>query len=331
MKKIQLLALIIGLFFTNINAKEIKDMANRTVNIDDKITRVATVGSIPVINSFIFVIGKGDTIVSGLNFAKKETWKYQQIFQPTLTNNMEIQGVSREILIEPMVQLNPQIIFTMDKASVELLEKNGFKVVFLSWKDAEDIKQVISLMGEIYNVSDKSEKYVKYFENTMDKITKNIEVSKQPKVLFADLSTLTTPHLIAEWWIEKAGGISVTNNGRTNEKYPFTQEDIIAWNPDILIVETPKDLKLAYDDNRFSTINAVKNKQVYVAPLVAHKWSNRTSELPLMVIWAANIFHKDIKKEFPIEEEMKSFYKSFYNYAMSDKETDEILGIKNAQ
>lgn len=331
MKKLQLIALIIGLFFTNINAKEIKDMANRTVNIDDKITRVATVGSIPVINSFIFAIAKGDTIVSGLNFAKKETWKYQQIFQPTLTNNMEIQGLSREILIEPMVQLNPQIIFTMDKASVELLEKNGFKVVFLSWKDAEDIKQVISLMGEIYNVSDKSERYVKYFENTMDKITKNIEVSKQPKVLFADLSTLTTPHLIAEWWIEKAGGISVTNNGRTNEKYPFTQEDIIAWNPDILIVETPKDLKLAYDDNRFSTINAVKNKQVYVAPLVAHKWSNRTSELPLMVIWAANIFHKDIKKEFPIEEEMKSFYKSFYNYAMSDKETDEILGIKNAQ
>ncbi|MFA7083051.1 MAG: ABC transporter substrate-binding protein [Arcobacteraceae bacterium] len=326
MKKLSWILVATVVLAIQINARTITDMANRTVTIDEKISKVATVGSIPVINSFIFAVGKGDTIVSGLNFAKKSTWKYQQIFQPSLINNVEIQGVAREILIEPMINLAPQIVFTMDFATVELLEKNNIPVVFLKWKNAEDIREVISLMGEIYNEKDVALNYIEYFKNSMDKIEKNLTVEVKPKVLFANLGTLDTPHLIAEWWIDKAGGISVTNNGRTNEKFTFSHEQVIAWNPDILIVETPKDLKIAYEDSRFSTINAVKNRQVFVAPVAAHKWSNRTSELPLMVLWAANIFHKNIQNAFPIEKEMKYFYDTFYKYKINESEIKEILG-----
>ena len=54
-------------------------------------------------------------------------------------------------------------------------------------------------------------------------------------------STLTQPRLIAEWWIPAAGGISVTNDGRTAESKTFSLEQLIAWDPDILIVTEPKE------------------------------------------------------------------------------------------
>lgn len=331
MKKIVLIISLIIISLVECNAREIIDMAGRKVIIDDSITRVATVGSIPAINSFIFALGKGESIVSGLNFAKKEAWKYQQIFQPTLTNNIEIQGVSREILMEPLIKLAPQVIFTMDKATVEMLEKNNLPVVLLTWKDVEDVKKAIVLMGEIYHTEEKAKQYIAYFEDTIAKIAKNTPTENQPKVLFASLETLSTPHLIGEWWIKKSGGNSMSDNGRTTEKYSFSHEQIIAWNPDILIVENKKDLQIAYEDMRFSTLKAVKNRQVYVAPIAAHKWSNRTSELPLMVIWAANIFHQNIKERFPINKEMKFFYKTFYGYEMSDDEVKDILGVSGAK
>ena len=330
MKKIAFIVLLI-VSFIECNAREITDMAGRKVAIDESITRVATVGSIPAINSFIFALGKGESIVSGLNFAKKEAWKYQQIFQPMLTNTIEIQGVSREILMEPLIKLAPQVIFTMDKATVELLEKNKLPVVLLTWKDVDDVKKAIALMGEIYHEEEKAKQYIAYFEETIDKISKNTPKEYQPKVLFASLETMSTPHLIGEWWIKKAGGKSVSDNDRTTEKYSFSHEQIIAWNPDILIVENKKDLQLAYEDMRFSTLKAVKSRQVYVAPMAAHKWSNRTSELPLMVVWAANIFHQEIKERFPIDKEMKFFYKTFYGYAMNDNEVKDILGVNGAK
>ena len=42
------------------------DMAGRTVTLPAHIERVAAVGSVPVIHSFIFTMGKADTIVNGM-------------------------------------------------------------------------------------------------------------------------------------------------------------------------------------------------------------------------------------------------------------------------
>ena len=50
----------------DLNTRSVKDMAGRTVELPRRIDRVVTLGSLPVLNSFVFTMGEGRTIVNGL-------------------------------------------------------------------------------------------------------------------------------------------------------------------------------------------------------------------------------------------------------------------------
>jgi iron complex transport system substrate-binding protein len=95
-----------------------------------------------------------------------------------------------------------------------------------------------------------------------------------------------------------------------------------------MIVNNTKDIELAYSDKKFANINAVKNKKVYATPLGAHIWTNRSSEQPLTVMWAAKKFYPELFSDLDIKQETKDFYKKFCNCELSDEQVEEILSGK---
>ena len=216
----------------------------------------------------------------------------------------------------------------MDRESVEPLERNGLAVVFLSWRQPEDVKRLMRLLGEVLNKRTTAEAYCRYFDQTVDRIRHTISriaLEKRPKVLFCSLRSLTQQHLIAEWWIETAGGISVTNNGRKTESYSFSLEQMLVWDPDILIVAAPEDLKEIYRDNRYRKMKAVISHKVYVAPAAAHLWANRTVEQPLTLLWAAKTFYPREFAGMDLPKEVSGFYGRFFHYRLSTGQVTEIL------
>jgi iron complex transport system substrate-binding protein len=144
-------------------------------------------------------------------------------------------------------------------------------------------------------------------------------------VLYCNLKRLTQEQLIGEWWISAAGGISVTNNGRSTESYSFSIEQLFAWDPDILIVATPDDLQELREDSRFAHLKAVAAKRFYLAPIGAHLWANRTVEQPLTLLWAASIFLPSDWKNLNLAEETRAFYRRFFHYEMTEQEARAIL------
>jgi iron complex transport system substrate-binding protein len=78
-----------------------------------------------------------------------------------------------------------------------------------------------------------------------------LPISSRPTALYFHPETLTQPRLIAEWWIPAAGSISVTNDGRSAESRTFSLEQVILWDPDVLMVTTPKDVVTVYTDPTF--------------------------------------------------------------------------------
>src|SRR4029453_13164731 len=99
--------------------------------------------------------------------------------------------------------------------------------------------------------------------------------------------TLTQPRLIAEWWIPAAGGVSVTSDGRTAESRTFSLEQVLVWDPDILIVTGRKDVETVKTDPRFKQLRAVRQGRIRVGPVGAHTWANRTADAPLTLLGAA--------------------------------------------
>jgi hypothetical protein len=57
--------------------------------------------------------------------------------------------------------------------------------------------------------------------------------------------------------------LSVTHDGRTAESHTFTLEQVIPWNPDVLMVTTLKDVTAVYTDPTFRQLKAAKHERVY--------------------------------------------------------------------
>lgn len=314
-----------------LESKVIKDSIGREVEIPTDIEKVVTVGPVGVQNCFIFAMGEGDKIANGLppRFSRNDRWKYHSVFNPAIADNPVVEDAEGVVMIEKLMEVDPDLVFTMDEKTAEDLEGKGLKTIVLNWDEPEDVKEVVNLLGEIFNKPERAEEYSKYFDNTLgkvDKIVSQIPEDKKVTVLNTTLERLSLGHLIGEWWIETAGGISVSKDERKTESSTYSIEQLLDWDPDILLVQTEKGKELAYSDSRFSDLKAVKNKKVYVTPVMGHVWANRTMEQPLTVLWAAKLFYPEEMKEINMEEELKVFSSKFFDYELSDEEVKDILG-----
>jgi iron complex transport system substrate-binding protein len=304
-------------------------MAGRKVTVPTRINRIATLGAVPVINGFLFAFGEGGKIVNGLpEFARSPRYRFQTLFAPSIASKPMMQGAGREPRLEELLKASPDVAFTMDRDTAEIVQRTGIPAVFLAWRQPEDVRHVMRLIGDVLDKPAIANDYIRYFDETTKRVRAAVEKTpraRRPHVLYCNLKRLTQDQLIGEWWIETAGGISVTNNGRDVESYSFSMEQLFAWNPDVLILANTDDRKQLREDSRFAALNAVVSHRAFVAPIGAHLWSNRTVEQPLTLLWAARIFSPDGFKDLDMVKEMQSFYGRFFRYQMTEAEAHSIL------
>ncbi|NLK52567.1 MAG: ABC transporter substrate-binding protein, partial [Syntrophomonadaceae bacterium] len=313
------------------NERTVVDMAGRTVTLPVEINSIGTFGSIGVLNTFVELMGEGDKICNEMSprFTKTDKWNYQYKFAPQIKGSPVFQDANDEISMEVVLKIKPDICLTMNKETIELLEKQGLSVIYLNWNKDEDVKQCITLLGEVLNKQEVANDYIKYFDDMVAKaeeLTKNLKVEDKKKVLYGNITEFNQPHLIAEWWIPKAGGISVTDNGRTTNKLDYTTEDILQWNPDVMVIATASTKSDLLADPKIAGVTAVKDNVIYATPTVAHTWGNRTPEQPLTIMWMMHKLYPEIKSQKDLAEDIRYFYSHFFKYEMSDEEIAKIIG-----
>lgn len=315
---------------TGSETKVITDMAGREVSVPKSIDTIVTIGSVPVQNSFMFAMGQGGKIANGLpdKFIQNGKHKYQYVIEPDIKTNPTIQTTTGDFNIEELMNLNPDVTFTMTMPFVETLEKNDIPVVYLSWTDAEGVKDLMLLLGEVFDEQDRAERYVSYFDEATarpGRVISSVPDDQRPKVLYCSYKSMSVGHKIGEWWIEKAGGIAVSDNDRLEESMKFDMEQLLAWDPDVIILNGHDEIDLVYNDTRLSGVSAVKNGNVYATPMGAHYWCHRTSETPLMVLWTAKTIYPEQFKDLDMEAETMAFYKEFYGCDITRDQAAEIL------
>lgn len=309
----------------------VTDMAGREVTVPGEINSIATFGAQGVINAFVELMGCGDKICNDMNasFTKTDKWAMQYEFAPQMKGAPVIQNADGEIQMEEVLKLNPDLCLVMSQDLIEPLESNGMTVIFFDWKKTEDVKTAVTLMGEVLKKQDVAEDYLKYFDDMVAKAgekTKNLADADRKTVLYGNIDKLTQPHVIAEWWINAAGGISVTKDSWDAEgkKCEYTKEDVLLWNPDIMLT-TDKNMKdVLKGDSLYSDITAVKDDTIYCVPTVAHVWGNRTVEQPLTIMWTMNKLYPELYSEAELAEDISYFYSHFFKYDLTD---DQIAGI----
>ena len=184
--------------------RTVTDMAGRTVTVPAEINSVATFVSVPIINGLVGLMGYSDKLVNELTQSMVKAGKHQFQYEvsPQIKGAPFVTTPDGELITEEILRLNPDICVVLSKDIIEPLEKLGMTVVYYEWQNVDDIKEAVTLMGEVFGVPEVASDYLAYFDSTVEKareLTKDLKEEDKKTVLYGNATELWQPHLIAEW------------------------------------------------------------------------------------------------------------------------------------
>ncbi len=307
------------------------DSGGTEVVCPKEITSIMTFGSLGPINTMIETLGCGHLIANEMSPRfQGHVWQYR--FAPQMADCPQFEDQSGEIDIENLVAANPDLCVVMQPATAQTLRDNGLNTLLLGFGDGrgpESIQNAVTILGQALGAMDKAEEYNAYVDDMVkkiDEVTAGIPEDEKLKVLYGNVPSFTNPHILSEWFIPAAGGISVTADIHTDASCTYTAEDLLTWDPDVIIMisDTSEELKA---DEQINSVKAIQNDRMFTCPTIGH-FITGSSEIPIGILWVANKLYPDIYPEEELAEDIRYFYSTFMNYDMNDEEIDSIVNYE---
>ena len=243
---------------------------------------------------------------------------------------------------EELALLKPDIVIVWDfqNDAIEKLAKLKIPAVAIKYGTLENVQEGIKLLGDILNRQEKAQKLINYHKDTNKYLaskTKKLENIKRKKILYLinPQLTVSSGNSVTNIMIDMAGGENVAKDITTGGSWSkVTMEQIIKWNPDIIILSNfdkilPEDIyNNKFEGQDWSKINAVKNKKVFKAPIGIYRWDAPSAETPLMIKWIAKVANPELFNDYNIRKDIKDFYLEFFNYKLTDEQLNFILNSK---
>ena len=312
----------------------ITDMAGREVTLSKKVSRICSNGTAQ--NQLMLFLGAESKIVATLPSVKSNPWVKK--IAPSVSNLPE-PFAAEGINVEELIEAKPDVV-TLWSGTEDIqkkLDEVGIPYVILFYSTNDEFKKGITLMGEILGEEESkiAEEFVKYYDGNFNKVlskTEKIDKKERKRVYYVAANPLNTEgkQSIVTSWIESSGGVNVAAEADVqNITADVSIEDVIKWNPEVIIIRDFKNKDVILKDDKWKDITAVKNGQVYVNPKGVNVWSARSADGALQPLWAAKTFYPDLFKDVNIENEVKNFYKTYYKYEINDEELKDILNPKS--
>lgn len=315
----------------------VTDSLGRKVAVPTKIERIACL--CPFSGDVAGMMGQGDKIVAAVGGLKRSvllTEMYPGI------KNASVPKASGAINIEELVRCDPDVVFVkndsaLNEAEVDKMNRADITFVVVDFRNMEEQRYAFKLMGQVLGQSETADKYDRYYQSCLDRVSRvvdQIPMEQRIRVYHSNneaTRTDKTESLPADW-TRAAGAINVS----VNEKLRFVENDyyasleqILQWNPEVIIVNEASTLDYIMNNKQWSTIQAVKNNRVYQMPIGVSRWGHFSSvETPLAVLWTAKTLYPDRFKDIDLMAETKFFYREFFNLELSDDMAAHILNGK---
>ena len=271
----------------------IRDMMNRTVRITAEPQRVVSLA--PSITETVFYIGAGDKLVGVTKWAD---------WPPAVKNITKVGGYGAYANLEEIAKLKPDLIIAdsavfYKQGFLENLEKIA-PVVIVNPKSIDGIYQQVEILGKVLNREEQAALVVAEMEVQLDNIHNLVYNLSRPGVMYL-VSTyngywIAGKNTFADYMIKLAGGKNAFED-ITGWKAVNTEE-IIARNPDVVIIASAYVDSKIFCSGPLSTIKAAKEGRVYTVsdPNVFQRPSPR---IVLAVDEMARLLHPEVFKYTP--------------------------------
>jgi iron complex transport system substrate-binding protein len=131
-----------------------------------------------------------------------------------------------------------------------------------------------------------------------------------------------------EIWL--AGGKLLGPNVGTGNFPEVTREQLFAWDPEIILVDNHgnyPELVIASmykEDSIYAPLQAVRNKQLHRIPAGVF-FLDKGTTTTLMLLWLATIVQPELFADIDIIEEIKYYYREFYEYELTDEQAQKVV------
>jgi iron complex transport system substrate-binding protein len=329
-----LAALIVA---TSVSAREVIDMAGRKVIVPDKLSRVF--GSAPPLNVLLNAVAPD--LMIGISFKIEEPAKK---FFPAHVQGLPVVGgifgVGQQMNPETVVALKPDLALAwkspfIDQGKIEeAFAKMGIPVVFITLDTLADWPRALRFTAKLLGREAAAEAEAAYIEKALARLAATVdkvpEIRRQ-RVYYAEgpdgLATDCNRSFHTEA-IELAGGHNVYRCEPKDHMgmERISIEQVLAFDPEIIIVQDRAAAAAIRNDPRWQGIRAVKNGRIHLVPRWPHNWIDRppSAMRALGAQWLANLFYPDLYP-FDVKREARDFYRLFFAVAPTDSDIDDLL------
>jgi iron complex transport system substrate-binding protein len=331
---ISLVTITAGSSMVHGNDRMVEDSFGRQVEIPAVIKRIACMYAFT--GHVVAMLGRADDIVAVSNGLKRDVMLASMY--PSIRKALvpKFQGA---VNIEELARTKPDIVFVAaetgrNEAEFAKLDACGLTWVGVDFHSIEEQQQAIDLIGRAVGASDKAEAYNRYYRECIARVEEAAEAvawEKRVRVYHATVEpTRTSPaNSLPADWMRVAGAVNVASLEPPrflDGKNSVGIEQIILWNPEVILVNEPGAADLIRKSPKWSALSAVTNGRVYQMPIGISRWGHPGSlETPLAILWAAKTFYPDRFQDLDMAQEVRYFYKIFFDHTLSDKMVDRIM------
>lgn len=317
----------------------ITDMAGREVTIPTHPAKIMGAAN----PDGIMLYSINPELLSGWTFALSDSAK--EYLDETAANLPKITSVSKweDPNKEEILSMDPDFIFvTVDLDNVDLslydnlTAETGIPVV-VGDAELESLDDTYRFLGSILDEEEQCTKLADYISTTFDDIDATLDgISDADKlrVLYStgDVGTQTCGD--SNWngqFVTPAGGINVCDTDQTSGFADVSMEQILTWQPDVIISTTKGDLAALYGGEAWADVKAIQENRVYAAPQAPFSWVDKPTGVNRIigVKWANSVLYPD-QVGYDIATDVKEFYQLFYHYDLSDDQVSDLLDTEVA-
>ncbi|MGZ7116137.1 MAG: ABC transporter substrate-binding protein [Methanobacterium sp.] len=329
---------VIGTYVTNqsfnpSNGNQIKDMIGRNINIPPQINKVYSLSASTTVE--LFMIAPDKMVGWDAQRAQEEN-----IYMPDKYKNLPVYGGGKkDANYESIISSNPDIILIGHGGTVEDVNELQQKFGKIPAIDVEGDNNLTSLspsinfLGKVLGEQENADKLTNYYNKVLKQVNDEVATipdNEKKKVYYARNPNGLTSFAPGDQHtnlINICGGKNVVQAPVSKGGMGVSMELILQWNPDVIITSDSQFYNSVYSNPQWKTINAVKNKEVYLVPQSPFNWfedppgANTIIGIP----WTAKVLYPDKFKNMDLKSLTKEFYSDYYHYNLTDGQVINIL------
>lgn len=315
--------------------KTVRDLLDRELEVPHTVERIAALYSFP--GYATVMLGACDGLVAVTGGVQRE------VLLSRICEGIPDAAVPKRggnINIEELLSLEPDVVFIDSRAvnnnNVGQLDRFGIPYVVVDYSSIEGQIRAMNLMGEVIGgeAVERARAYESYYREVLARVRSAIaDVPEDERVeLYHSINeasrTSGRDTLSAEWTTRAgADNVALGEDLRLFEDaYYASMEQILLWDPEIIIVNESDVDDYMMDSDPWQTIEAVREERIYKLPNGASRWGHPSSpEIPLAIQWTAKRLYPERFRDLDLEAEVDRFYRRFFDYELSDEELDHVI------